>query len=278
MLKNLSGYSIAITGASGWLGQALIASIPKDVPIVTFTSSDIHELKHLPRGKWILAHFGYLTMERQHAATYRSLSDSLTDEVCLAITRIQPEAIFFPSSGAVYRKGNIYGEQKLKDEVRFKVMADMVGAKIIIPRIFNMSGHFINKVKDYAIGDMILGAMDGRIVVNSPLSRRSYTHVDDILLVCFRWLLEGEPAAPFDTCGEILNMRELASVVGQVVGIPHAKIIGSGKRIDYIGNSQPISMVFNRFGIKPKDIEEQVYETYYYLRRYHEGINNWRIR
>lgn len=262
----LKGYSVAITGATGWLGKALIDMLPDKMPFYAFDSRNIHELKNLPKGKWLLAHCAYQGMERMKEKTYQSVSDSLTDEVSEAIRIIKPEAIMFPSSGAVYIEGNLYGQQKLKDEAHFTAMAGLVGAKIVIPRIFNISGIYMNKLETYALSNMICGAMAGKIDVYSPESLRSYVDVQDVLEVSLNWLMNGEPTMPFDTRGEDVSMLDLAEIVGDIIGKPGMIKVHGEPAYHYMGKSEPMGALCRRYGVELFDLERQIIETYSYIR------------
>lgn len=298
----LQGWQVAITGASGWMGRALVEMLHHAaVPFAAFTSDGrsmtlrdgtiiacqpIARLSELPNARWLLAHCAYGTKDRVTTQGHGAFTDAnamLTQQVSEAISRLQPKAIFFPSSGAVYAKDgsldhdmerNPYGVQKHRDEAHFVGLAQQVGARICIPRLFNMSGPYINKWPAYALADLICQALDGKTLhIQSPGPVvRSYVHVRDVLELAIASLLAVTIASPirFDTRGECdVEIAQLAHAVEtalcgatrSMLRTADATLAGS----IYLGAAEPMRQLYRQLGMTPLPLAAQIADTAAYI-------------
>ena len=97
------------------------------------------------------------------------------------------KSILYSSSGAIYNDHDLYGILKKEDELYFQDLATRIGAQIIIPRIFNLAGPYINKCHSYALSNLIMQFIDHKkaiIQANRPVYR-SYIHILDLFKICF---------------------------------------------------------------------------------------------
>lgn len=295
---------IVLTGGGGWLGQAALEMLdgvfedkladhvfvfgatPRELRlrsghrIVSRPLSQLVELKCAPA---IFLHFAFLTRDRvsemsldAFIAGNRALS-ALVEET---IRRIGARGLFLPSSGAVYRKdrsieqdiaANPYGVLKYEDEIKFTNLLDSSEAPLVIGRIFNLAGPFINKLGTYALSSII-----GNIHRGSPIEIRaahrvvrSYVDVSDVLDAAFSYLTDaGASFAPicFDTYGdEAIEIGELASRVAAVLHRPDTQIIRpprDDKKDDiYLGDGSTFQRLVQRFGIHLKSLDQQIMDT-----------------
>lgn len=299
----LDNWSIAITGASGWMGQALLewlepafadgystriaafGSSPRTLTLSsgrTVQTQALSAMEQLPEGKWLLVHSAYGTRDKvsvQGQDAFISANEILTGQVTKAIRAIRPAAILFPSSGAVYAKDgtldadmtkNPYGVMKSRDERHFAALAAEVGARLVIPRVFNMAGPYINKWTAYALSDLIVQALDGKTLhLNSPGPViRSYVHVHDIFALCFSALLDASRPSPliFDTRGdedvEIADLARrieahLARPVRSPLRVADANLPGSV----YVGSADSMRQLLADYGLTLTPLDQQIHET-----------------
>jgi nucleoside-diphosphate-sugar epimerase len=298
-----NGWSVAITGASGWMGQALlewlepafadeyssrIAAFGSQPRALALSSGRIVQtrflaaMEQLPPGKWLLVHSAYGTRDKvsvQGQDAFISANEILTDQVTNAVRAFRPAAILFPSSGAVYAKDgmldtdmekNPYGVMKSQDERHFSALAAEIGARIVIPRVFNLAGPHINKWTAYALSDLIVQALEGKkLQINSagPVTR-SYVHVHDIFALCLCALLDKEQKSPliFDTRGdEDIEIADLAHRVETVL----ARKTRSPLRVAdtglpgsfYVGSREPMQALLAGYGLTLASLDRQIQDT-----------------
>ena len=296
------GWSVAVTGASGWMGQALLEALEPvfggdfETRVAAFGSSarvltlrsgrtvllqPMASLGAVTPGKWLLAHCAYGTRDRvgtQGNGAFIDANQALTATVTQAVRQFRPRAILFPSSGAVYGTdgaistdidANPYGVLKHRDELHFMALANDIGARIAIPRVFNMAGPYINKWSAYALSDLIVQALDGRaLTIQSPGPVvRSYVDVGDILALALHVLLDANAAVQiFDTRGsEDVELAELARMIETLLPGVAPSVLrtadGGQKGSVYLGQTEPMRTLCMRYGVKLMDLSTQIQRT-----------------
>ncbi len=257
-----SELGVVVTGGGGWLGQATLEMLDGALgPELTskvrvFGSSsrrmtlrsgrsiavepmgqlaDQHPGRRTPQ---LLAHYAFVT--REHAGTqslsaYVDTNRAISDVAVDLVAREETVGVFVPSSGAVYGPdrttqedldANPYGALKLADERRFSALAGGSAARrVVVSRVFNLAGPFLNKSNLYALGAILTDIERGgpiRIRAARPVIR-SYVHVQDLVELAFAAMLGliAVPDHPFDTAGEIeVELTELAELATTVLGCP----------------------------------------------------------
>ena len=297
MLDNILNYKFIITGVNGWIGRALIHKLyehfgsnlqSKVIAFSTSSSSVVlengFELKTYQyqdnikySGSYILCHFAFLTMDKVKLMSdedYIARNSTIRDNVKNIILQSKPKSIFLSSSGAVYKKNNLYGKLKLEDEEFFSNLAKKIDANIIIPRIFNIGGSFINKHNLYAISDFIVQLLNTKKIVikaNHPVIR-SYIHVEDIFKICFSWLLDKKNSSKkiiFDTKNQRdLNLLELSKMIMKIVNIKGSVIsnINNNNADNYLGNSEVQNQICKKYNISISSYEKIILDTFNYLK------------
>lgn len=241
---------IVITGPTGWIGLAMLAclarqsddwadhvrlfgSSERDVEAIDGTVLPMRSLDTLQPADLddaIVIHLAYLTKEKVDLLGERRFTDTnlaIDDVVLSALAAAKPRSVFVASSGAAMlaaqgRDRHPYGLTKLRQEDRFAAWAVATDTPLIVGRIFNLAGPYINKVDSYAIGSFVNQAKRfGAIKINAEVPVfRSYLHVDDL---CALILGAGQAAvgrsAPIDLCGaETVEMSDTALAVAQHLG------------------------------------------------------------
>jgi nucleoside-diphosphate-sugar epimerase len=99
-----------------------------------------------------------------------------------------------------------------------------------MPRLFNLSGAYINKHETYALASMIISAKRHGVINIRAKHQvvRSYILVDDLLALVFSCLLSprAEYKSIFDTAGyEVLELDELAKKIKDILKMPNMEIL-----------------------------------------------------
>lgn len=189
-------WRIVLVGAGGWLGLATLEMLLEllgddfTARVACFGSRErrlglrgdrwveqqpLNALDDLPHRRSLVLHNAFLTQEKAKAMPleeYRAANTAISEQVLNVLDRIGAEAVFVPSSGAVYLAGEpgaedskrVYGQLKLQDEVRFAEWADRGGRRAVVARIFNLSGPYINKQSSYALACFVADALAGRAI------------------------------------------------------------------------------------------------------------------
>lgn len=243
---------VVVTGPTGWIGQALLmrlaqrrgpgwarsvrlfgsrtgeliaadGSVLPVQPLDTLTGTDVEGA--------LVVHLAYLTKEKAEQLGERQFTDTnlaIDDRLLAALDRGRPRAMFVASSGAAAlaadgRDRHPYGLTKLRQEDRLLAWGTGAGVPVLVGRIWNIAGPYMNKTGSYALGDMLTQARGtGGIRINAAVPVfRSFLHVGDladlVLLALARGI--GRPA-PVDLCGaEALEMGDIAERVAALVGL-----------------------------------------------------------
>lgn len=301
-----SHWRILVTGASGWLGQAALELLQQTLGtafeqrVVAFGSqantlvlrdgSAVHvrplsELPLLPKQPSLLLHFAYLTREKtaqMPVAAYIDSNRAITRMALEGGTRIGVARSFVTSSGAVHaalaapedpNPALLYGRLKLEDEALFQTFAaSAADRRVLIARLFNLSGPYINKLDAYALASFIRQARAGHIEIRAPHPViRSYTSASNLLTLALQQLLAAE-ATPFlclETAGDqTTEMAELADAVRRVVNpaatMSRANIANTP--IDrYVGDGTQYRQLLQDFNIPEHSLAQQITDTADYL-------------
>ncbi len=299
---------VIVTGSTGWLGRATLAALddcfgemfPRRVRVfssrarpITLPSGRVidtlplAELGRVPKHPCLILHYAFLGKERTGDLALEDFvtgNQAIGDFLGEQIARLRPEAVFVPSSGAVYRGDrsidddlarNPYGVMKARDERKFRSLSSGTGIPIAICRVFNLGGPCINKVQSYALSSILLDVMrGGPIVLRSarPVFR-SYLHIGDLCNVIFALLLS--PAAigeaPFDTAGELtIEVGDLAVRARALLSRPDVTIerppIAAGDVDCYVGDRASLGALMQTFALAPRTLNEQIGDTARFLR------------
>jgi len=293
---------VAVVGASGWVGMALtqqILTARPDLPserLRLFGSSvrdlefgdrrartePLDALARLGNGDWLVLHAAIVGDDRVEGGdpmAARQRNDALLNRVlALAETGATRRLVAF-SSGAAHRPEaasparSAYAMMKRDHEVAAAEWARRTGRAVLIPRIFNLGGPFINHVEAYALGDFILSlARRGRIAIGAadPVFR-SFVHVSEMARVVLDMAAdETQSADPFDVGGaEVVELGALARAVGQALGRSDPPIDrpgpGDGPGDWYVGDGRRYQVALFRCGDRPTPLARIVADTVAYL-------------
>ena len=298
---------IAIVGANGWIGHALLAlldaALGRDdaqrrivcfgsqdrrvdvAPGLSFPQQRLDRLGLLQREPTILFHLAFLTKDKVGSmpeADYIDANRALSRQVEDSLDRIGADRLFVASSGAAAFANDadaaydlrLYGSLKREDEVRFAAWSARCPGvrRALVTRIFNISGPYINKHQTYALSSFILSALASRpIEVRAPQRViRGYVAIRELLSLVIAALLaeKGDPILQFDSGGEPMELEDVARRVAHVVGgVVERRPITVATDNRYVGDDLRYRSLIGGFGITHIPLDRQIAETAAYLAR-----------
>lgn len=253
---------LAVTGATGWLGTALVemaaragltsdngrlrafASMPGRRVVEIGPPVEVEALGHaaaLTGPGWIVAHFAALGKDRTaelSPSRFLARSEALQAAALRLIAGADRPRLIFASSGAVYGPEGTppaladepYGHVKGRQEI---ALADWCRARTIplsVCRIFNVGGPYGNKLDLYALSSLIRSALSGGTIPIRAQGAvlRSYVHVEELMAVLLDQVRSPDPGGvhPFDSAGtDVVEIGELAAEVCAQLGLDPARIV-----------------------------------------------------
>ncbi len=302
---DFNNHSIVIFGVNGWIGKALLDYLINNnlVPennIIAISSSvkniklqngkvinciTLEEALKLKLENVIFFHLAFLLrnlVSKMPLEQYLKGNETIKNNATRLIENLKPKTIIYTSSGAVYEENrtiatsidkNPYGYLKYQDELYFEKLAKSISADLIIPRIFNIAGPYINKMDMYAIASFVLRAIEKEeIIINAhnPVIR-SYIQIFDLIEILLRWIGdENEKYFLFDTANkEEIELQELAKLALEVANIK-GKIIRDFdpmlKKDCYVGDISNQNILTNRYKIKLQTHKDCVSDVHNYIK------------
>lgn len=293
---------IAVVGASGWIGMALVDQIlavepslsPDRLRLFGSGRRPLHPGAHrlqieplegaepLRDGDWLVLHAAVVGADRvegEDGTEIRRRNDRLMQQVLTLAQTGQTRRLVFFSSGAAGRRQSggparqAYAQMKHDHEVEIADWAERTERAVLTPRVFNLGGPFINHAEAYALGDFILGLTQHERI-NIGASRpvfRSYVHVLEMARVILDMAVDdAQSPAAFDVGGaEIVELHALARLVAQVLGRVEAVITRpepDGSDGDwYVGEAQRYQNALFQLGERPMPLTQIVADTAAYL-------------
>jgi nucleoside-diphosphate-sugar epimerase len=292
---------LAIVGASGWIGQALVdqalaegfpperirlfTRTPRPIAIrgAVFSTEALDDSTRLDDGGWIVAHAGIIGPDRakgdDHLET-RQRNDALLAQVLGMAQGADVRRLVMMSSGAARQApGHVarpaYVEMKRAHEARVADWGGKTGTPVLLPRVFNLGGPYINYVRNYALGDFIMGlAGEGQIVLGAadPVVR-SYVHLLELAAVLLEAALdEAQGPEPCDIGGtETVELGDLARMVATCLGLVDPVIerpppLGGAGDI-YVADGERYQAILAGLDRTPVPLDQIITDTITYLRQ-----------
>lgn len=294
---------IAVVGASGWVGMALVDQIlaaEPDLPAdrLRLFGSQIRPLTikgralateplapstpPLEDGDWLVLHAGIIGADRVADGDLdetRRRNDAMLQQVLVLADTGRTRRLAAFSSGAAARPDaggpakQAYGRMKRDHEIALQAWSARTGRAVLIPRIFSLGGPYINHTRAYALGDFILQcAQAGRIAIGAGVPVvRSFVHVLDAARGVLDMAVdEAEGGEAFDVClGRSTELQDLALAVAASLGTP--PLIDRPSVADtpgdvYVGEGARFQAVLARRGETPAPLSRMVDDTVAYLR------------
>jgi nucleoside-diphosphate-sugar epimerase len=285
--------NIAISGATGWLGVELISKLSNDIRFLNsnifptaskngsleisgnkFAVTKIENLKNLNFLDYFFD-FAFVTREKLKIFSHKEYSEINKFIINQSVDFIKinkPRIVVLASSGAVYKsnyyqrnkENYLYGELKHQQESEISKACDLAGSKLIIVRIFNLSGSGIKKLNTFAIAEFIYKSVKNQdVIIRSNYNVvRQYCDIGQLLELIIELALQNKDYT-FDSGGIKIEIRELArGIVEQLNSkskISASKIDNSLPQDVYLSNSNDYEeMLLKYLKQEPVSIKEQI--------------------
>lgn len=297
-MQNFSENNFVIFGVSGWVGTSLCHYLSAELKIPSerifpisstisqlsllagnlkcYRSEDILKLKPKNSIFFHLAFKGKEQVETLGENNFKKSNEEIRNTATKLINTIKPEALIYSSSGAACTetlKGNPYAQQKKEDEFFFKNLAEKLQIKLLIPRIFNIAGYYINKHEIYAISDLLIQAVKNKkMQINASCKIvRSYIEIFDLYKIIFAWLNDRTTTYDlFETANnKSYDLVELALLVNKLLknDYPISYNLDSNLADNiYVGNITKQAELCRKYNITLKDTYQCLSSTYEYLK------------
>jgi UDP-glucuronate decarboxylase len=304
-----SSCNFVVTGASGWLGkatlemlrQALGADFATRVTALGSRQSQISFADgqtcpvqallewQLPLGQpVIIFHYAFLTKDKVGGISteeYVARNEAISRGVRAWIEAGNVRGVVMPSSGAVYDflhtksrdpAALLYGQLKYNDEIAFSATCEANSTGLLIPRVFNLSGPYINKFDSYALASFIFQILSARPVTihaRRPVIR-SYYFIGDLIELCLQLLFKQTTSKTecFDVAGEeVVELGELSQRVAAVLAdrspmfVQRLPMLENAVEDLYVGNRKRIEELETYLGIRPMPLDAQISATSLYI-------------
>jgi nucleoside-diphosphate-sugar epimerase len=294
---------IVISGGTGWIGRSIVEQItesnlckPEQIILISSTDKTIEiSKKNFKSFSWenlkinsqVTLYFdlAFQTQDKLNSlgeSKYVEQNETIIENSIKFIKNHKPKVIFLASSGAVYGKNYLsvpkpvstYGELKYKQELQISKVATDLNLKLIISRIFNISGGNINKFETFAIAQMIKSAVEQqsiKVFANHQVFRR-YSDVNQLIRLILE-LLSTNTNCIFDSGGPLVEIRELAAGIRKIVN-PSAKLeltevdLNSPADDYYSRSDQYENLLKEYLGEVNVNIDEQISETFNYIKNF----------
>ncbi len=298
-----------VTGATGWLGKATLEMLRQALGTdfaarvtalgsryaqTSFADGQTYPVQALLEWQLplvqpaIVFHYAFLTKDRVGGISteeYTARNEAISSVVRAWINSGNVRGVVMPSSGAVYdhlqAKSHdpaalLYGWIKYNDEIAFSEACEASSTGLIIPRVFNLSGPYINKFDHYALASFIFQILSGQpltIHARRPVLR-SYYFVGDLIELCLKLLFKQTTPVTecFDVAGaEIVELGELAQRVAAVLAekapgpIQRLPMLDDAVEDRYVGDRKRIEELETHLGIRPMPLEAQIKATSQYI-------------
>lgn len=300
---------VIVTGAGGWLGLATLEMLHDLMGeefhrrVVCFGATErrlclrygveipqqpLSALACLPHAESLILHLAFHTKGAMNmpATEYMALNRAIRNQVADSLDRIGTNALFVASSGAAYLAESaeaspfkrLYGSLKLEDEARFSDWSLNAGKPVIIARVFNIAGPYINNRSHYALACFIADALAGRPIEIRASNRvyRSFVAIEELMSVVFG-VMTKQISGPvrFDTAGDAaLEIGEIATVVADALhhreGVRRPAINEALADDNYVGDGSAYQALGRECGIQPVPLTNQILETALYMRDHPE--------
>jgi nucleoside-diphosphate-sugar epimerase len=234
------GDKILISGAAGWFGQTAIAMTKTTGLEYLATGSrsrvielngenekiESHDMNSIAAFKpTVVIDAAFLTREKiavTGAANYIEINQAIMDcskeIVGLASVR---KYVGFSSGATVNLAGhdsfnildNPYAALKRSYEEQMLDAGSWSKASITIPRVFSLTGAYVNRPDLFAFSNLILQARSGEISIRARRRvLRRYCLVEDVIALSVSSLDQGETLI-FETGGDLVEIGELAHLI-----------------------------------------------------------------
>ena len=287
---------ILVSGASGWLGKNLIelildlndGEIPESV-LLTATSSRTIELSHNRKVevvKWdreaiqefaptTFINLAFLTRDRLLTVPvdqYIQTNLSIIDNAIWALSLPSINLVLSTSSGVASAISNVddfqidpYGKLKKYEELVLSEKADELKKKLLILRVWTVSGKYIKPGDLLIIQSIISAALANKDfeISSKSLTYRTYIHTYEMFGLALVGLLNGKTGI-INSGGIKVEIADLAQRIFTLLNAK-ARVIQVLERKEsteqYVSTSPELNEVAVKFSISIMDLDSQILNT-----------------
>ncbi|WP_339914159.1 SDR family oxidoreductase [uncultured Brevundimonas sp.] len=292
---------LAVTGATGWLGSAVVAMAlragigPGDDRLRAYASRSgemeteagsvpleaLDEARPLEGSNWVVWHFAALGKERTAGLSpedFVAANTAILNAAFRLMAAADHPRMVYSSSGAVHGAGggppsldqDPYGHVKGLQERAVLDWCSERGIPLVLPRVFNVGGPHGNKLNLYALSSLAQTALAGDapvVAARGPVFR-SYVHIEELIAVLAHLVRQSstETATPFDTAGrEVVEIGDLAARVCEAVGLCPADMRRDYDPVRpaswYVGDARTYQVAVQAAGLTPIPLSDIVADT-----------------
>ncbi len=292
-----SDSQIVIFGATGWLGRECLNLMKKYLKgemnsRLTLVASKSNEI-HLDGAKIqvfaledfstntkcdLVIDFSFITQEKMKQMGEKEFvrqNSKLTEKIGNYISEARPAFIYYASSGAAdpdfllntrNPSKKVYGELKAQAEMKLGQISVEVGSRLLINRIWSITGTQMLEPYKYAIGDFVAQAINNKEIVISSSDQiaRSYIDATDLLNTCFNHLLDGNSGV-LNSGGYRVSLLELSTAIYRVLGVNkklNLNYVPKKSDEDYYSPDFELNNIALNYGILLQDIDKQIKNTF----------------
>ena len=289
---------VVITGASGWLGSAMIAMLIKKYGNSILNSVELYgskngileldsqkklDIKSLDsfntKGEIdLFIPMAFLTQEKYEylgSQEYKTINKNIISKHTEIINRSDVKSCISLSSGIVsltnsdvVRPRSFWEYRSLKQEEESAMLVACSNRQtaLISCRLFSLSGRHMKDPLKYALGDFISQAVKNKFIKirsNYPVLRKYVS--DENLCTLLLLLAERMETMNLESSGSLVELEELAQLVARKLGLKN-EIVQRTKRTSfepdsYFSKSEKMEMLATECGLYFQDLEQQVIGT-----------------
>lgn len=229
-----SDVDVAVTGAGGFLGRALVAALGRDgahrVFAVEGNVLEPASLSGLASADAVV-HLAALASPRASARDPQAaLSTNLLGTIHVARAMRPGARLVFASTAQVYGRSNgpcqeagpieprsVYAATKLAAEGALLALADAIDPVVL--RFFNVYGP--GQSTEYVVGRALQGAREGAVRLAASAPVRDLVYIDDAVEAIVRAVSSRASARVINVAtGRGTAIGEMAALVGKIAGVP----------------------------------------------------------
>jgi UDP-glucuronate decarboxylase len=288
---------IVITGATGWIGRAMIQALIDQFGIEVLNALELFGSKkqtlvtksgvaltikpissiNLQKKIDLLIPLAFLTQEKYNSLgseEYQRINQQIIDSHATIIKTTLPNAVIYFSSGITtvddqrFKRSDsffVYKDLKIQEEELFRSLVNSYGGSLSVCKLFSVSGFYMRDPHKYALGDFILQASSKksiRIESSSEVFRR-YIQDTDLCALMLRLGLEKKNIT-VESSGHLIELGDLAKTVAQMFGLEESAISRAeitGEPDNYFSKDEAMDRLLFQHGLKTASLEEQVVAT-----------------
>jgi nucleoside-diphosphate-sugar epimerase len=288
---------IVITGATGWIGRAMIQALIDQFGIEVLNTLELFGSKkqtlvtksgvalainpmssiNLNKKIDLLIPLAFLTQEKYNSLgseDYQRINHQIIDSHATIIRSALPNAVIYFSSGITtvddkkFKRADsffVYKDLKIREEGLFRSLVNSYEGSMSICKLFSVSGFFMRDPHKYALGDFILQALSKKIIRIESSSEvfRRYIQDTDLCALMLRLGLEKKNVT-FESSGYLIELGDLAKTVAQMFGLEESAVSRAEiteEPDNYFSKDELMDELLIQHRLKPASLEEQVAAT-----------------